>query len=84
MFLGILPGEKLPSQVPGHPACQVQRGPYFDDDAMTVYFSECPGVDTTVERVIQVNQNQLLWVQIRSEDQRVARRVLDSVETFGY
>lgn len=84
VFLGILPGEKLPSQVPGHPACQVQRGPYFDDDAMTVYFSECPGVDTTVERVIQVNQNQLLWVQIRSEDQRVARRVLDSVETFGY
>lgn len=84
VFVGILPGEKLPSQVPGHPACQVQRGPYFDDDAMTVYFSECPGVDTTVERVIQVNQNQLLWVQIRSEDQRVARRVLDSVQTFGY
>jgi tRNA A-37 threonylcarbamoyl transferase component Bud32 len=84
VFMGVLPGEKLPSQVPGHPACQVQRGPYFDDDAMTVYFSECPGVDTMVERVIQVNQNQLLWVQIRSEDQRVARRVLDSVQTFGY
>lgn len=88
VFVAILPSEKLPSQVPGHPECQVQRGPYSDeiggDDVLTAYFSECPGVDTTVERIIQVNQNQLLWVQIRSDDERVARRVLESVEAFGY
>ena len=37
---------------------------------MTVFFSGCPGVDLTVERVIRVNQNQLLWIQIRSDDRR--------------
>ena len=88
VFVAILPSDKLPSVAPGHPACGVQRGPFFDkfedDDMVTAYFSDCPGVDTTVERIIQVNQNQLLWVQIRAADQRVARRVLDSVEAFGY
>jgi len=87
VFVAILPGEKLPSRVPGHAECPVERGPYFDekdgDETMTVFFSGCPGVDFMVERVIRVNQNQLLWVQIRSNDQRVARRVLDSVQAFG-
>jgi hypothetical protein len=89
VFIGILPSERLPSRVPGHPACQVQRGPYFDeigaddDDAMTAYFSECPGVDTMVERVIRVNQNQLLWVQIRTDERATANRVLDSVRAAG-
>jgi eukaryotic-like serine/threonine-protein kinase len=88
VFIGILPGDKLPSRVPGHTACPVQRGPYFDenrdgDEMMTVIFSGCPGVDLTVERVIRVNQNQLLWVQIRSDERRVANRVLESVEVLG-
>ena len=72
VFVGVLPGDRLPSRVPGHPECSVQRGPYFDekegDDIMTVFFSGCPGVDLTVERVIRVNQNQLLWIQIRADD----------------
>ena len=81
------PGDKLPSRVPGHAACPVQRGPYFDekdgDDIMTVFFSGCPGVDLTVERIIRVNQNQLLWVQIRTDHRAVANRVLDSVRAAG-
>ena len=87
VFVGILPGDKLPSRVPGHPACQVQRGPYFDekegDDIMTVFFSGCPGVDFTVERIVRVNQDQLLWIQIRADDSPTARRVLDSVRASG-
>ena len=87
VFVGILPGEKLPSRVPGHAACPVQRGPYFDDkdgdDIMTVFFSGCPGVDLMVERVIRVNQNQLLWVQIRTDERAIANRVLDSVRAAG-
>jgi serine/threonine protein kinase len=87
VFVGILPGEELPSRVPGHPACPVQRGPYFDekdgDEFMTVFFSGCPGVDLMVERVVRVNQNQLLWIQIRADDRRVANRVLDSVVASG-
>lgn len=89
VFVGIMPGDKLPSRVPGHAACPVQRGPYFDenregDEMMTVFFSGCPGVDWMVERIIRVNQNQLLWVQIRSHERRVATRVLESVEAFGF
>ena len=83
VFVGVLPGDRLPSRVPGHAECSVQRGPYFDekdgDDIMTVFFSGCPGVDLTVERVIRVNQNQLLWIQIRADDRPIANRVLDSV-----
>ena len=83
------PGDRLPSRVPGHAECSVQRGPYFDenrdgDEVMTVFFSECPGVDLTVERVIRLNQNQLLWIQIRADDSPTARRVLDSVRASGF
>ncbi len=31
VFVGVLPGDRLPSRVPGHPECSVQRGPYFDE-----------------------------------------------------
>ena len=37
----------------------------------------------TVERVVQVAGNRLLWVQVRSLDRAAANRVLDSVETSG-
>jgi len=87
VFVGILPGEKLPSKIPSHPECGPSRGPVFDerdgDDLMTVFFYDCPGLDVTVERVIRLNQNQLLWIQIRSDDRGTANRVLDSVTTFG-
>ena len=86
VFVGVLPGDRLPSRVPGHAECSVQRGPYFDenrdgDEVMTVFFSECPGVDLTVERVIRLNQNQVLWIQILTDDRPTANRVLDSVPT---
>jgi hypothetical protein len=37
----------------------------------------------TVERVERLADNQLLWVQVRSNDPGTANRVLDSVEIFG-
>jgi hypothetical protein len=87
VFVGILEGEKLPTRVPQHPACETARKPVFDerdgDRSMTVFFNGCPGVDYTVERVVQVNENQLLWVQVRSADRATANRVLDSVAVFG-
>ena len=51
---------------------------------MTAFFSECPGVDLTVERVIRLNQNQLLWIQIRTDDRPIANQVLDSVRASGF
>jgi eukaryotic-like serine/threonine-protein kinase len=85
VFLGILPGDSLPSQLPGHPQCD-QTGPSIHDriardDVITVTYSACPGV--IVERVIHVATNRLLWVQVRSDDQATANAVLDSVQTHG-
>jgi hypothetical protein len=87
VFVGILPAEKLPSRLPSHPECGPSRGPVFDerdgDAFMTTFSYDCQGLDVTIERVIRVNQNQLLWIQIRSDDRGIANRVLDSVRTFG-
>ena len=88
MFLGVLEGDKLPTKVPQHPACEnASPRPVFDtyegDRSMTVVFDGCPGADITIERVIQVNENQLLWVQVRSDVRATANRVLESVKTFS-
>ncbi len=87
VFVGILEAEKLPSQVPQHPTCAdggaLIRDTQDGDDSMTVFFSGCPGPDVTVERVVQLTSNRLLWVQVRSADRATANRVLESVTTFG-
>ena len=48
----------------------------------TVVMTGCPG-GVTVERVVQVSSDTLLWIQVRSPDRATANRVLDSVETHG-
>ena len=53
------------------------------DASMTVFFSGCPGADVTVERVVQLTSNRLLWVQVRSDDRATANQVLESVTTYG-
>ena len=53
------------------------------DHSMTVFFNGCPGADVTVERVVQLTSNRLLWVQVRSQDRATANRVLESVTTYG-
>ncbi|MCW2738078.1 hypothetical protein, partial [Nocardioides sp.] len=88
VFVGILAGDKLPSRVPQHAECRGDTvGPILDeregDQSMTVFFTGCPGAEVTVERVVQVNSSQLLWVQIRSADRATANRVLESVTTYG-
>jgi serine/threonine protein kinase len=88
VFVGILAADKLPSRLPSHPECDgPSRGPIFDDrdgdDYMTTFSYDCQGLEVTVERVIRLNQNQLLWIQIRSDDLGIANRVLDSVSTSG-
>ena len=87
VFVGILEGDKLPSRVPQHPACDdagaLIRDQQDGDDSMTVFFNGCPGADVIVERVVQLTSNRLLWVQVRSEDRATANRVLESVTTYG-
>ncbi len=87
VFLALLPGTELPKQVPQHPECDTAGRAVMDsqdgDDSATVVYSDCPGGDVTVERVVQVTANTLLWVQVRTTDRAAANRVLDDVETHG-
>jgi serine/threonine protein kinase len=86
VFVGLLPGDELPAQLPQHPECG-EAGIRVGDDSplgesATVVYSGCPG-GYTVERVVQVTSDQLLWVQVRSADRATANRVLDDVGVHG-
>jgi serine/threonine protein kinase len=85
VFLGILPGTELPALMPEHPECDSAEEPVSgggEEPSTTVVHADCPG-GVTVERVVQVAANRLLWVQVRSADRATANRVLDAVETNG-
>jgi len=86
-FLALLAGTELPDEVPGHPECARADSPSRDDvdgqASITGVFTGCPGGSTTVERVVQVASNRLLWVQIRSDERGTATDVLASVTTRG-
>ncbi len=88
VFVGLLRGEKLPSRVPQHFACENSGELIKDlrngDESMTVFFSGCPGADVVAERVVQLTSNRLLWVQVASDDRGTANRVLQSVTTYGF
>ena len=45
-------------------------------------YTGCRG-GVTIERVVQVATNRLLWVQVRSADRATANDVLESVATNG-
>ena len=87
VFVGLLPGTDLPSQVPQHPECADAQEPVTGrsdrGDSVTVVYTGCPG-GVTVERVVQLTANRLLWVQVRSADTATASRVLDTVRTHGF
>ncbi|MGB0101764.1 MAG: hypothetical protein WBP61_15910, partial [Nocardioides sp.] len=86
IFVAILPGTELPEQMPQHPECEAAQEPIDatidGDPSRTVVYTGCPG-GVTVERVVQLAANRLLWVQIRSADRATANRVLDDVDTRG-
>ncbi|WP_395691194.1 serine/threonine-protein kinase [Nocardioides sp.] len=86
VFVAILPGTELPDRMPRHPECaeadEPVDGTVEGHDARTVLYTGCPG-GVTVERVVQLAANRLLWVQIRSAHSATANAVLDDVETRG-
>jgi eukaryotic-like serine/threonine-protein kinase len=85
VFLGLFLGDHIPSRIPDHPECDSRLDPVVGTsggiDSTTVTFTGCPGV--TVERVLQVTENRLLWVQVRSDDRATANGVLDGVSLHG-
>ena len=81
----MLPGFELPDHLPQHPECEKTDSPVTDggdEPSTTIVHSDCPS-GVTVERVVQVAANRLLWVQVRSADLATANQVLDSVATHG-
>jgi hypothetical protein len=85
VFVGLMRGYDLPTTLPQHPECEDARPVVRNvrDQSMTVVSTGCADDGFTVERVVQATADQLLWVQVRSADQRTANRVLDSVELSG-
>jgi eukaryotic-like serine/threonine-protein kinase len=91
VFVGLLRGDDLPTQVPQHRECtdadDVVEDVRDGDRSMTVVFTGCTlaGRDdgVTVERVRRATARQLLWVQVRAEDRATANRVLDTVTLYG-
>ncbi len=86
VVVALLPGTERPEKVPQHPECTDAGSAIEDtadgDESTTVVYAGCPG-GVTVERVVQVTANTLMWVQVRSNDRATANRVLDDVETHG-
>lgn len=86
VFVGVLGGTELPDQLPQHPECAEPGGRTDDvhngDAVRTLVYAGCPG-GLTVERVVQVTDAQLVWIQVRSRDRATANRVLDAVVVHG-
>ncbi|WP_036571454.1 serine/threonine-protein kinase [Nocardioides sp. URHA0032] len=87
VFLGILPGTELPARMPRHPECASAQEPvpgtFGGHPSRTVLYTDCPG-GVTVERVVRLAANRLLWVQIRSASRATANNVLDDVQARGF
>lgn len=88
IFIGVLPGESLPTGVPERPECGASGGAvpgrHLGGESITVEFTGCSddgGI--TIERTVQVNADQLLRVQVRAGDRAVAYDVIDSITTPG-
>ena len=86
VFAGIMPGDDLPDQLPGHPGATTPGTRSTTRSTATrprtIVLHRLPG-GVTVERVVQVAANRLLWVQVRSADRATANDVLESRRHHG-
>lgn len=86
VFVGVLPADDMPEQLPGHDECDTVLEPVSDvdgqDPLLTQVATGCPGV--VVERVRQVADDRYLWIQVRSRDRSTAYDVLDQVSAPGF
>ena len=86
VFVGLMPEKKLPTSLPQHPACskpgKTERGT-TGDPSVSATSTGCPGGGIIIEKAEQVSPTKLLWIQIRSDDEKTAEQVLDTVRTLG-
>ncbi len=86
VFVGLMPESKLPKTMPQHPTCSTPGTPKAStsgDPSLTATSTGCPGGAVIIEKAVQVSSSKLLWIQVRSDDEKTARQVLDSVSTSG-
>lgn len=83
VFVGLITADKLPSAVPKHKECRTAQAPItISSTTMQRSFSGCPG-GVVIERVEQVADGLLLWVQVSAPTRAEAGTVLDTVHTIG-
>ncbi|WP_370247352.1 serine/threonine-protein kinase [Nocardioides sp.] len=85
LFVGLIPSATLPDVLPGHPDCASARGVTGDrtPDGVqrTQVFEQCADGDgVVVERVVQVADEQIVWIQVRAARIADATAVLDSLQ----
>jgi hypothetical protein len=87
VFVGLMPQDKLPKRLPGHEGCHTVgkpvAEPFRNDPARTVTSTGCPGAGVVIERAVQVTSTELMWIQVRGDDEATARDVLASVRTYN-
>ena len=81
-----MPESALPKSLPAAPVVH-QAGP-LQRSTRAIRPSPwsrtgCPGDAVIIERAEQVSSSQLLWVQVRSDQEKTAEEVLHSVGTHG-
>ena len=86
VFVGVLSQGKLPTSLPQHPGCLSPGRTTSQDtgDPTIVATSRgCSGGSVIIEQAELVSASTLLWVQVRSDDLSTARKVLETVRTYG-
>jgi Protein kinase domain len=83
VFLGVMPGAQLPTELPAHRECRLSGDPSSEEvngrPALTRTFSDCAGDTFLLERVILEEAGKLLWIQVRATDQDQLQQVADTV-----
>jgi hypothetical protein len=75
VFIGVLPGDRLPD-IPSHTECglrgQVDTLDVDGRPAVTRLDGDCGDGTYLLERVVQVDTKQQLWIQVRAKDRSTA------------
>ena len=87
VFVGVLPGTRLPSALPAHDECRqsgsLDASQIDGRPAATRAYSACTGPRYTFERLVQAAPDKLVWVLIRAADEKLLDEVAQSVVYDG-
>jgi len=83
VFATVIPGDRLPEKLPGHPACTAATpDSRVDNDGhriVTTLYTACPG-GVVIERLSELGDGELLWAQVHTATAKQAYAVLRTVQ----